>query len=406
MPSHDNLILDGLDSWAPDWPRRASRQQNWVNNPLEAVRILKDAEDDGGNEPYISTYSFPNGHTNENNLPCINTLFIDFDIDDGEYERGSGNREAWRRDLSELLVRARRVAEVLEGTERAQSWRASLSGHKGIHLFLDFPALPGALGGFRQYVNGLNDYAEELVDQLADETGLQSLHDYVDVTSSDLGRLCRAPNTLHQGATDSFGEPRYCVPVGISELAGMTPHRYERLTRSPRDVPQRERSPNQDVHEVIVQHIRMASSGTGTYTTTEGNSSYLDWSRVERHERESNDNLTLQDAQLLTSDMPCVWRFHERDDKFEHGNQSHEMESHCIAKLASEGFPIEVIKEFFANADSYDEQYTERRIRELIARDFNPYRIEKILQRAPEFTGYDDCARCQEILAENDNLSV
>jgi len=400
MSRRANLLHDALDTWAPGWPRRVTRNQYWSHNQSDAVSDLLDAEGDGGNEPFISTYSFPRGHTRDGSLPCINTLFFDFDIDDGDYVRGSGDREAWKRDLSRLLVRVRRVAGVLRNGDRAESWRASLSGHKGIHLYLDFPALPTSLGKNSQYTTGLNDYATDLINHLETETGISNIAQYVDVTSSDLGRLCRVPNTRHTGATESFGEDRYCVPVTLAELTEITPEKYEEYTQAPRDLPWSERHPSQEAHERLIQYINLAEPSKSTTRPTSEGSTTIDWSRVDQYEQESNDNLTLNDVELLTSDMPCVWKFHEREDKFQHGYQSHVMENHCIAKLTEENFPISVIKEFLSNAPEYNEHYTEERIRELIARDFNPYRTEKLLERAPEFCGYDFCARCQSVLAD------
>lgn len=402
MNKRTDLIFDALQTWAPEYPRRVGRKQTWTRDDASTIRALLAAEDDDGNKPFISTYSFPRGHTKDDGIPTINTLFIDFDFDEGDYVRGSGNREAWRRDMSKLLVRARKVASVIEDSNRAHGWRASLSGHKGIHLFVDFPALSSELGEFSDYVAGLNDYATSLVDDFAEETGLDSLRKYVDVTSSDLGRLCRVPNTIHGGATESFGETRFCVPITLNELSHLTPERYEELTREPQEVPWLDREPIGDVGEIIAQHVQTANP-TPSYKTSSG-SSVVDWSRVAEYKEKSNDDLTLDDVRLLTSDMPCVWEFHKREDKYDYGNQSHEMETHCIAKLLDGNFPIDVIKAFLSTSPKYDERYTEERIEELIARDFNPYSTEKLLQRAPEFCGYDWCKRCQAVLRENDEL--
>jgi hypothetical protein len=396
-------VLDALQLWAPTWPRRVSRRQLWTDNPEETATALTEAERGKDDSPFISVYSFPRGHSSDGNVPRIDTLFIDFDIEDGEYERGSGNRDAWQRDLSHLLVRVRQVAREIQDSDNANGWRAALSGHKGIHLFLDFEPLDTDLGDFEDYIGGVNDYAADLVDELSERTGISDLDRYVDVTSGDLSRLCRVPNTLHGGATSSFGEERYCVPVSLAELSSMTPEAYEEFTRSPRSPPSEARSPVSSVTEVVEQHVRLADGRATDYSST-GRASTLDWSRVTEYREQSNDNLTLSDVKLLTSDMPCVWAFHEREDKFQHGNQSHEFETHAIAKLLECNFPIDVIKEFLSNSPDYDEDYTEQRIKELIARDFNPYTTRKLLQRAPEFCGYSWCARCQRVLEQNPEL--
>jgi hypothetical protein len=402
MTDRAALIAEALQTWAPTYPRRVGRKQRWTQNFSETTRLLLDEEGTGSGRPFVSTYSFPRGHTKENAVPRIDTLFIDFDFDDGDYVRGSGDVDAWRRDMSHLLVRARKVASVIASGDRTASWRASLSGHKGIHLFLDFEPLDTELGDFRQYVAGLSEYADELVTQLSEATGIRDLDNYVDVTSGDLGRLCRAPNTRHSAATESFGEDRYCVPVSITELMTMTPEDYEHFTQSPREPSAERRSPSSDAAEIIEHHIRDATP-TKSYGSG-GHISSVDWNRVKAYREQSNDELTLDDVRFLTSNYPCVWEFHEREDKFEYGNQSHEMETHCIAVLLENNISIDVIKEFLSTSPDYDEQYTEERIRELIARDFSPYSTPKLLRRAPEFCGYDWCKRCQNVLQDDAEL--
>jgi hypothetical protein len=401
MTDREDLLYEALDVWAPDYPRRVNRTQEWTNTHSETVDHLLTAEGSAENAPYISTYSFPNGHTKHDNIPRINTLFIDFDFEDGDYTRGSGNVEAWRRDLSHLLVRVRRVAQYLHESGRP-GWRASLSGHKGVHLFLDFPALDTELGAFRQYTAGLSEYADDLLGHIADEIGMESLHEYVDVTSSDLGRLCRVPNTLHGGATDSFGEDRYCVPVSIEELADITVDDYVAYTQEPRG-PRSGREPNERVGSILSQYIR---SATTSNVTRDSSPSIVNWSRVSDYQNQSNDRITLGDIEFLTSDRPCVWKFYNRDDKYRHGFQSHYMEMYCIRELVYHNAPIDVIVEFLDSAPEFNETYSRRRVREVIAHDYNRFSVEAILRNAPEFCGYDDCSLCQSILTDEDELSI
>lgn len=401
--THADEVLQYLDAWAPDWPRRATRNQVWVDNPQQAVQALLSAEPVEDDSPFISVYSFPRGHTKQNHVPAVNTLFIDFDFDGGEYKPGSGDRDAWQRDLSHLLVRARKVAQYIRDSGVAENWRASLSGHKGIHLFLDFPEVDPRAGDLDQFVAGMNEYANGLVEHIADETRMQSLQRYVDVTSSDMGRLCRIPNTLHGGAAASFGEERFCVPATIDEVATLTPSEYERLTQEPRSDIEVRRVPSEKAGAVVTQHIETSNGSRGGYSTS-ASSSIVDWSRVDDYIERSNDNLTLADAELLLSDMPCVLDFIEREDKFQYGNQSHEMESHVIAKMIQSNFPIEVIKEAMSNAPEYNPEYTERRVRELVARDFNPYSTKKLLRRAPEFMNTPGCQNCKRVIEQSDDL--
>jgi hypothetical protein len=396
------FIRDALQVWAPNFPRRINRHQHWVNSHEEAVENLLRAEDDSDNSPFVSVYSFPDGHTKKGNIPRLDTIFIDFDIEDGDYVAGSGDVSAWRRDLSKLLVRARRVAEYIRDNGAA-GWRASLSGHKGIHLFLDFPPIEQVPGSYQEVVAGLNDYTGALIDHIQDETGIDGFHRFVDVTSSDLGRMCRVPNTQHGGATASFGEARFCVPVTIEELAEITVDDYLDLTRAPRPVPYDSRTPNVNVQEAILQHIRMADLADRTVAPSSG--STVDRARVEQYKEESNDNIELEDIEFLTSDRPCVWRWHERDDKFRHGAQSHYMEVFCITELLEKKVPIDVIKDFLNSAPEYDAEYSGAIIEEVISRDYNRWSISTLLQRAPEFCGYDDCSLCQRVLAD-ENLNT
>jgi hypothetical protein len=396
------LIRNALDVWAPHYPRRVNRTQEWADTPSEAVDYLLEAEGKNYNAPFVSTYAFPRGHTKHGNIPQIDTLFIDFDFEDGDYEAGSGDEDAWRRDLSQLLVRVRRVAEYIEN-EGTTGWRASLSGHKGVHLFLDFPQIAHDAGTFQQFINGMSEYADDLVAHIEAETGLDSLHNYVDVTSSDLGRLCRVPNTVHGGATESFGETRFCVPVSIEELTSISVDNYAEYTRAPRPV-DFHREPNQEVHDVLSQYIRTASDGSSR--TRRGGPSVVDWSLVEDYREKSNDSIELEDLEFITADRPCVWKFYQRDDKYQHGQQSHYMELFCIRELTEHNVPIDVMVDFLDSAPEFDEEYSRRRIKEIIAHDYNRFTIRRLLQNAPEFCGYDDCSLCQAVIAEEDGLTT
>lgn len=138
---------DGVDitMWAPDFPRQATfgngARQGDVSSRLQLRDSLMRAAENGG-PGYTSVYSFPNGHSTDGNLPKIDTLFFDLDIpsDEGSYNpREGGEVAAWRRDMSKLLVRARMVAQVIRDADLAKHVRVAYSGHKGIHLYIDFP---------------------------------------------------------------------------------------------------------------------------------------------------------------------------------------------------------------------------------------------------------------------------
>jgi len=396
------LLSDAVSVWAPNYPRKVNKHQSWEQGIHGTVKALASAEQDEDNEPFISVYSFPNGHTSDGGIPKVDTLFIDFDIEDGDYKRGSGNEDAWLRDMSHLLVRVRKVARYISEHGR-DGWRAALSGHKGIHLYIDFEPIDTSVGDYGQFVTGLGEYANELIETLEDATGIE-LQEYVDVTSSDLGRLCRVPNTIHSGASASFGEERYCVPVSIAELSEMSPDLYRALTKKPRPVPWESRTENTDVSEQISKRVATAKKSLSSQSSR--SPSYKDESLVPQYKEEvANDDITLDDVKFLTSDRPCVWAFYERDDKWDYGVQSHNMEMYCIRELQWHNVPIDVMKQFFDSAPGYDEEYTERRIKEVISRDYNRFRTDTMLQLAPEFMASDGCQRCKEII-EKQELTI
>lgn len=392
--TRERLIRDTLGVWAPSYPRRAQRNQVWVDSDAETVAALLGAEKDPGDEPFISTYAFPRGHTKSRNIPEVDTLFIDLDIESGEYESGSGDVDAWQKDLAYLLRYARQIAKLINNRE-ASGWRAALSGHKGVHIFLDFPIIPADEGDFEQFRAGIKEYANELVGHLVQETGLTDLRRYVDVTSSDLGRLHRVPNTIHGGATESFGETRYAVPVTMEELAIMTPELYWEYTSEPREVPYESRDPNARAGEVIARHIRNAEPASSFDRTASG---YADYSRFEQYLAEQNDAIDLEDVPLLTSDRPCLWKFRDRDDGFSRGAESHFMEMFAIREMAEHNIPVSVMKEFFEVIPGYDEEWTEHRIREIIARDYERFNVETLHDNAPNFCGLDGCRVCERVM--------
>lgn len=397
-----SLIEDALEVWSPTWPRRVTTRQFWADSPPVAVRRLQEAESTDSMEPFVSVYSFPDGHTKEGNVPHIDTLFIDFDIEGREYVSGSGDRAAWQRDLSFLLVRVGMVAETLLDNG-ATGWRAALSGHKGVHLFLDFPAVSSNAGEFEDFIAGVNEYARELTSTLIEESGVSDLSGYIDVTSADLGRLCRVPNTLHGGATESFGEERYCVPVALGELTDMTPWRYEELTRQPQPLPVATREENENAGDIVERHVLNATPGV----FAEGKQpSYADYTRYREYINEvQNPSIELGDVKLLTSDRPCVWDYHLREDKFQHGYQSHYMEMFCIRELQEKNVPVKTMKAFFANAPEYDEAWTENRIKQVLSYGYNRFNVISILEKAPEFANPDGCEICRRAKqAANINL--
>jgi hypothetical protein len=342
---------------------------------------LLDAEGNGIN-PFITTYSFPNGHSSQGNIPKIDTLMFDFDIEADDAE----NKDSWRRDLSKLLARIRTVVRYLIDADLIHPWRFSLTGKKGVHGYLDFHTLSENLGSIQQYKTGLRSYVDRVIASLEELTGVTRLHEFVDVDSSDLGRLTRAPNTIHPGATKLFNEPRYCVPVAAEELAELTPNRYAELTKAPRLVPRSaKRSPSESAHQIIEQHIIMARDQTTSY-----NLGSVDYSRVEAYQTQANDKLDVDDVDYALLNYPCGRQFITREDAFDHGHQSHSMEMFIILRLIDHGFPIAVIKSWFSQHDNYDDSWTDRQIRQFISRGYQPMSCRKLSDLAPALA----CSSC------------
>lgn len=379
-------LEQAIDVWCSTYPRRVTSRQFWAENAADAESFLKDATDDS-KMPFVSVYGFPHGHTKDKKIPAIDTIFIDFDIPrGGEYRSSEPDLQAWYRDMSGLLTRVRKVARLLVQEESDRKFRAALSGHKGVHLYLDFPVLDPGDGTMGQFKVGLKRYADELIQYVEAATGLD-LETWVDVDSSDMARLCRMPNTKHFGASSAFDEDRYCVPVSVRELAEITPNEYVKLTRQPRPVPPGcERSPNRKARSIITQYVRDAAVNNVRHSTSE-----YDPAAIKRYEREANDKITLEDVPFLTSNKPCIWEFRNRPDMFNHGAASHAMELNVIAALVASRVPIDVILEYFSTSQDFDPDYTRDRIHSVIARDYNTFRCEKIWEQADQFCLGSEC---------------
>ncbi len=342
---------------------------------------------DPDNPAFVSVYGFPNGHPKNGHVPAIDTLFIDFDIpSSGTYRSTNPSIEAWKRDMSGLLTRVRAVCKMLVREGRDESFRAALSGHKGVHLYLDFPEIQIDDDTLGQAKVGIGQYSKRLLEYLQEET-MMDLENWIDVDSRDMARLCRLPNTIHPGATKAFGEDRYCVPVSIKELASITPNQYINLSRSPRNVPPScRRSPSVEAGNVITQYIRDAS----TTRRSSGEHTY-DPQAVEKYEKTVNDNIDLSDLDFLSSSKPCISAFRDREDMFNHGSASHAMELNVIAFLTSRNVPIPVILEYFDVVPDYDEDETLAQISTVLKRDYSEWSCEAVWEQAAEFCLGNEC---------------
>jgi len=369
--------------WTDAYPRRVTKRQVWAYSPQELLAEISKVE---GAEPgYVSLYSFPNGHTKDNAIPRIDTLFLDFDIPDGAEES-----DDWEHELSKLLVRARRLAQIIIQEGNPEHWRVTLSGNKGIHLFHDFPEISKKQGTFGQFLNGVNKYANSLTSRFTELTGIGDLDSYIDASvTGDLGRLTRLPNTIHEKATEAHGETRYCVPATIEELAELRVGDYIRLTRSTRPVPDScKRNPNQAAHDALVQYIRNAPVER---SPTSRQPTVYDNTRIQDYKKYANEEIDVEDLDFVMQKRPCVKRFLRDEERFNHGGQSHVMEMKVITELLAEQVPIDTIVDAFDEAsidDSFSRQKTYSTIERYISGDFqnpSPVNCKKVWDELPFF---------------------
>ena len=387
----NETLKQTTDVWCPNYPRRvaglADTSRGWgQKTALDQSQLLGFLNEVKYKAPgFVSVYSFPNGHTsNGENVPKLDTLMFDLDFEGSTDDPTS----KWARDMSALLTRTRMLAKALLDMGKAKYWRASLSGHKGIHLYLDFPAIDidESESKFR---NGMRSYTNDIVTALLDETGISDLEQYFDVSSGkDLARLTRCPNTVHEGATKRFGELRYCVPVTIEELANIQPKDYVNLTSNTREITDKmRRVENEKAGEILTNEIKLA--GNSTFDNTK-NGTY-DASRISEYRQTTNDAVTLDKVQFHLKRKPCIWAFRESGEMFQRGQASHIMELNCIAAMMDLRTPIDVMVEFFNTSNEFDEEYTEQQVFTLIGYGYSEFNCRKIIDKAEEFCLKEKC---------------
>jgi len=388
----DKVLRKASRVFAPDYPRQSSssrtiqakrRTRDEFCNALEGAR-------DHGMPGYYSVYSFPRGHSRDGNIPKVDCVFIDLDVDGGDYDPNNEETDfdAWCRDMSALLARARMIAGVIIEGGQEQHFRPALSGHKGLHLYLDFPPIDPSNGDIQQFKNGLKEYGEQVMEWLDSTAGGVNIDPWVDVDASDLGRLARHPNTIHHGAAYD-DQTRWCVPITVEELSTLTVDDYLSVTQGPRWPDGYERNPSTSAGDKVVQAIRNASASTQTSRST---GSSFDYAVLEQYDDEANEGIELEDIAFLTANYPCIEAFRNRDDAFEHGNASHTMEISIIGRFVEMGVPRDVMHEFFADIPGYREDYTGEQIDKIIGRQYKGFNCENIADRAPQFCLGSKCS--------------
>lgn len=383
--------------YAPGYPRQVSTADNFqerrTNRTVFCTSLMKAGEN--GMPGYFSVYSFPRGHSKNENIPKVDCIFIDLDIDGDEYDPNSDDTDfgAWRRDMSKLLVRSRMIANAILDENQEDYFRVTLSGHKGIHLYLDFPTIAPANGSFYQFKNGLETYGEQVMNWLDSAAGGIGIDQWVDVDASDLGRLARHPNTIHHGAKYD-DTTRWCVPVTVEELADLRVDDYLTLTESPRWANGITRIPSESAGDKVVQAIRDAPKG-GSKAATSGSTRKSEravTADVSEYEDNSNDDIEPEDIDFLTSNYPCISSFLKRDDPFDHGNASHLMEMNVIGRFVELQVPKDVIHSVFEDMPRYNSGETEDMINEVIKKGYKSFNCAGIAQKAPQFCHGDSCS--------------
>jgi hypothetical protein len=386
--------------FAPGYPRQSSDGRTYQAERYSRAELCEALEDARENEMpgYYSVYSFPRGHSQDGNIPKVDCIFIDLDVSD-EYDPKNDKTDfdAWRRDMSALLARARMIANAIIEADQQDHFRVTLSGHKGLHLYLDFPTVSPENGTFQQFKAGLKAYGESVMEWLDETVGGVEIDNWVDVDASDLGRLARHPNTIHHG-TEYDDETRWCVPITVEELADLRVDDYLELTQNPRWPDDYRREPSQSAGKKVVQAIRSASGSWESATATAGSS--YNSSAISDYEERSNDDIELDDVIFLTSNKPCIEAFRSRDDAFNHGNASHLMEMSILSRFVEMGVPRDVMHDFLEPIPGYDEQYTDNQIDQIIAREYGEFNCNKIADRAPTFCLGESCG----VYQRNDDI--
>lgn len=393
---HQELLQQAAEVWCPNYPRRTVGEtggefcQFTSHQAEELVHNIKKYE--GDYPGYVSVYSFPEGHPTDSktNVPRIDTLMIDFDVDKDKFlVDGEMKRHKYALHMKRLLDRLNAVAEALDEAGKADYFRWSLSGFKGAHLYLDFPTIPRETGTATQFRRGMEEFTDIVVERLGDVSGYEDLDEYIDVSSGwDLSRLTRLPNSVHEKATKAFGETRYCIPVTNEEMKKIGVEHYVKMTRNPRRLPEGAKRVEQERSAKI---IRNTITDAPIAEKHGGTVSIKDESRYNEYRKTANRDIELEDLKFLLKRKPCIWSFRGNSDMFTQGGASHNMEMQCILAMASVGTHPMVMHEFFASSPDYDYETTQKRLKEVLSRDYEQFTCSKILETAEQFCLKSDC---------------
>lgn len=400
----DKALWKASNVFASGYPRQSSSEYTIQKLRSDRMAFNKAllSTIDSGMPGYYSVYSFPRGHSQDDNIPKVDCIFIDLDIEGDRYDPdGEADFQDWKIEMSALLARVRMIAKEIIESGQADHFRATLSGHKGLHLYLDFPTIAPNNGSFEQFKAGLKTYGETVMKWLDSTAGGVSIDRWVDVDASDLGRLARHPNTINHGAAYD-DETRWCVPVTMAELAVLDVESYLELTENARWPDGYKRNPSIDAGNKAAIEIREAHV---TSTSSSGDVSEYDPSNVAKY-KENVDNVSryqdtehfsenpdigVEDIGFLTSNYPCIKAFVNREDAFNHDNDSHIMEVNVIGKLAEIGVPRDVMHELFSEIPGYDPKVMDEQIDTVLGREYRSFNCNKIADRCGQFCLGTDC---------------
>jgi hypothetical protein len=353
-----------LGAWSPTFPRRACKSQFWANSMDDLERYASGPA--SRSDFFVSVYSFPDQtHPSQGGNPPIDTLFMDLDL---ESERFSELRRAWEGGdntvLPELLaLRKNLLSNVLNQARTLVDYlmkhnlqpRILLSGFKGVHLFIDFPAV--------QFSS--LDVAKLILSKLTGEIKAETSVAFDPTIVGDVSRLCRIPNTQHFDASRLLGRPQYAVPVTPSELMDLTPEGYDNLCSASRFLSILREESNEFL--AMLTRIEQDMDLDEVAVTMRG--AFKDSEKLEAYERECIREI-LADEDFDDLDVrPCFKK--TRHDRISlDGTGGHLMRIGAVMELASRNLSIASIIRWFEFCKDYDPGKTEAAVKDIISRGY------------------------------------
>lgn len=365
-----------LGSWSPEFPRRfGDPNQVWVNNYSELLQSISKSLR-ANRDSFISVYSFPEyQHPKEGGNPPVSTIFIDLDLESHEFSElrnrwENGDKTVLNQMLTlrmTLLAEVQKQAKALVSNLKMQGIhpRILLSGFKGVHVFVDFPAVQFSSKDVAKYV------IAKFLDRV--KAGVTNANIVFDTTViGDLSRLCRIPNTLNIKATKLLGRPQYAVPITVDELMNLVPETYDQFCSSPRFLPVERK----ESHEVLVRLTKITEDMDLDEVALTPISSVKDPERLMNYEQEcTKEILTDEDYEDLNI-RPCFKKV--RSDRISlDGPGGHLMRIGAVMELATQGLSVPSIVRWFDFCHDYDPAITEEAVKSLISAGYTDKHVDE-----------------------------